>query len=147
MLLTKWFLDRQKDIAEKLTRESGELINVGESFPLQMKNVKLLVPKELEVYRVTKTMLDHRGTEFFYVTRQADDSTAYLSIVEAVKEKGEKEFKLNFAQNTASLLECPWYDGNTSRLIFDRLERTTGFSVFKKCERQSGPHPYKPMSG
>jgi len=134
--VTRWLLEQTPEIVKRLERK-GDIVEVGDSEKLLIKNIKLLVPEGIEVYRVISEFRDLG--EAFFTAREGNNATpAYLSLVT------QANGALNFMKNAGDLLRYPWYNHEDSSEIFYRLcsiKKDLLIHIYSFTQ-QDAPHPF-----
>jgi len=134
-----WLLASSPRTVKCLERGNDLMVILGDSKRLGMKNVRLIVPEGILVYRCIRA-IRNKGEFLFTVKEEGrDNSPAFLSVV--LPEKGGA---LNYTRNAGILLDYPWYDSRDSSFAFDRAHYK-GNLYLVNLAHKIGPHPFSAM--
>lgn len=127
-----WLLRSSPEVVRKLERVPESPLCVRVSYS---KDPVLLVPKDIEVYQVSKP-LQGDNLLFFTVKEGADFNPSYLSVVDSTS--------LSPTISIPNIFEYPWFDNRISSILFDRFfraARSTSLRGYKPNETRWHPHP------
>lgn len=134
--VTRWLLEKSPGIVRKLERMASNIVLLGDSEKLGIKNVKLLVPQGIEVYNVI-SKCRYNGEIFFTLKGEQDMSQAYASVISTKDTKR----RLNYMPNTGKLLEYTWFSLQETSHLFNRIARLHGNAPMWNVTPTEGKHP------
>lgn len=152
--VTAWLLQHSPEVVRELRRLSNGRVEFGDSERLCIDNITFEVPQGIKVYHAHKERRLGGKVEFLFTTLGASDGdSAYASEIQFNPEK-----RLNLETHVGALLDYPWYDLESSSVIFHRLcanpvKMMPTWNLDPNCQRSDpatgrvysyGRHPLKP---
>jgi hypothetical protein len=137
MNATYWSVQRCSNLTKLERNPEGLVLARDYIFD---KNLNLVVPAGVEVYRAVKNFQIRNAAEVFFTIGGQNKNLltpAYATRITKVDLQG----RIN--GNTIRLSEFPWFDKKSSALILERIEAGSSNDLFSSCsEPQTGMHPY-----